>query len=183
MTDLPARLTALRDDTMKAALIALRDEIRTPLNDDGKAGGVQTVYVTPELLERWAHCLDALLASLPAQEPVTPEARDAAIRLVIEDMRGVTQRGEYAHGLSVIGWYRQLEAVLLVDAGAEGPIACQCCEKKPATCFGVYEVMEQPITAACDDCCGHGNEDGWCRPIAEMDALKRFPAPPRREER
>jgi hypothetical protein len=20
---------------------------------------------------------------------------------------------------------------------------------------------------ACDDCCGHGNEDGWCKPIAE----------------
>lgn len=47
-------------------------------------------------------------------------------------------------------------------------ILCACCQKKPATCFGVYEDVEQPITVACDDCCGHGNEDGWCRPIAEI---------------
>lgn len=40
----------------------------------------------------------------------------------------------------------------------ERAIVCRCCGKKSATCFGVYEQMEQPITAACDDCCGHGNE-------------------------
>lgn len=42
--------------------------------------------------------------------------------------------------------------------------ACAHCGK-PATCFGVYENPEGPIGFACDDCCGHGNEDGWCRAV------------------
>lgn len=43
--------------------------------------------------------------------------------------------------------------------------ACHICGK-PATCLGVYEGRDdQPRLAACDDCCGHGNEDGWCVPI------------------
>jgi hypothetical protein len=48
---------------------------------------------------------------------------------------------------------------------AKGP-TCELCEKKPATCFGAYE-MQEGETFACDDCCGHGNEDGWCRPVSE----------------
>lgn len=40
--------------------------------------------------------------------------------------------------------------------------ACANCGK-PATCFGKYEDM--PEGFACDDCCAHGNEDGWCKPI------------------
>ena len=31
---------------------------------------------------------------------------------------------------------------------------------KPAVCHGSYE--GQPVSYACDECCGHGNEDGWC---------------------
>lgn len=34
---------------------------------------------------------------------------------------------------------------------------------KPATCIGRYEGPEQPVAFACDECCGHGNEDGWCK--------------------
>lgn len=37
---------------------------------------------------------------------------------------------------------------------------CRFCEK-PATCFGTYESSANH-GFACDDCCGHGNEDGWC---------------------
>lgn len=35
---------------------------------------------------------------------------------------------------------------------------------KPATCFGSYEDDLHPAFA-CDDCCGHGNEDGRCVPV------------------
>lgn len=44
---------------------------------------------------------------------------------------------------------------------------CVICGK-PASCFGVYEQPDQPIAFACDACCGHGNEDGWCKPIDEL---------------
>ncbi len=48
------------------------------------------------------------------------------------------------------------------------PIECQTSGcKSPVTCFGCYEGMGETLPA-CDDCCGHGNEDGWCRPIAEV---------------
>lgn len=40
---------------------------------------------------------------------------------------------------------------------------CANCHK-PATCYGQYE--DQPEGYACDDCCGHGNEDGHCEPIS-----------------
>jgi hypothetical protein len=34
----------------------------------------------------------------------------------------------------------------------------------PATCIGVYDPVEVE-EPACDACCQHGNEDGWCEPI------------------
>lgn len=44
-------------------------------------------------------------------------------------------------------------------------LKCHICGK-PATCVGVYEGRDdQPRLPACDDCCGHGNEDGWCVPL------------------
>ncbi len=42
-----------------------------------------------------------------------------------------------------------------------GAALCAC--GKPATCWGSYEGHGKP-EFACDDCCGHGNEDGWCVP-------------------
>lgn len=44
--------------------------------------------------------------------------------------------------------------------------SCQSCGK-PATCSGQYSGEAERL--ACDECCGHGNEDGWCEP---------FPKPP-----
>jgi hypothetical protein len=36
---------------------------------------------------------------------------------------------------------------------------------KPATCVGRYEDMPEPGDPACDECCGHGCEDGKCEPL------------------
>ncbi len=38
---------------------------------------------------------------------------------------------------------------------------CSICDN-PATCYGAYEGQDPHY--ACDDCCGHGNEDGYCDP-------------------
>lgn len=45
--------------------------------------------------------------------------------------------------------------------------ACLHCGA-PAYCFGSYESHSGtvPRTYACDDCCGHGCEDGHCEPVA-----------------
>lgn len=51
---------------------------------------------------------------------------------------------------------------------ASGYLACHVCGK-PAYCIGSYEGDSQ-YRPACDACCGHGNEDGWCRPINEAIA-------------
>ena len=45
-------------------------------------------------------------------------------------------------------------------------IPCRICGK-PATCIGEYETCTDIEEPACDACCGHGCEDGNCRPIAE----------------
>lgn len=47
----------------------------------------------------------------------------------------------------------------------EMPPLCVHCGQ-PATCKGAYE--GSPLEEyACDECCGHGNEDGHCEPISE----------------
>jgi hypothetical protein len=43
---------------------------------------------------------------------------------------------------------------------------CQHCSIKPphfATCFGAYEGL--PEAFACNECCGHGCEDGHCTQV------------------
>lgn len=42
---------------------------------------------------------------------------------------------------------------------------CSIC-RKPAACFGRYDNMKT-AAYACNDCCGHGCEDGWCRPVVD----------------
>ena len=37
---------------------------------------------------------------------------------------------------------------------------CSRCNNS-ATCIGRYE-SDGPLEFGCDDCCGHGNEDGFC---------------------
>lgn len=50
---------------------------------------------------------------------------------------------------------------------AGDPICANCGEE--ATCFGSYETELTPAYA-CDECCGHGNEDGSCGRIADDKA-------------
>lgn len=52
-------------------------------------------------------------------------------------------------------------------ACGERPWRCASCGK-PATCFG--KSRYNPTQFACDDCCGHGQEDGWCVTVDELAA-------------
>lgn len=47
---------------------------------------------------------------------------------------------------------------------------CTNC-KKFATCIGRYDCMpnEEP---ACDMCCGHGNEDGYCTELPQAENVR-----------
>lgn len=71
---------------------------------------------------------------------------------------------------------------------------CASCGVRPATCVGPYEgptcshvppcepqlvlCSDMVDQAACDECCGHGNEDGHCHPIHERnDDDDRVPLP------
>jgi hypothetical protein len=59
----------------------------------------------------------------------------------------------------------QVAVAIVTAANRSGPRICHHCGK-PATCFGSYEDNLHPAFA-CDECCGHGNEDGWCEPVEE----------------
>lgn len=48
---------------------------------------------------------------------------------------------------------------------AEEDLWCETCGN-PATCFGCYEGVHG---YACDTCCGHENEDGWCKMLEAGD--------------
>lgn len=43
---------------------------------------------------------------------------------------------------------------------------CGECGARPATCVGRYE--DTPYAYGCDECCGHGCEDGVCFPLDEI---------------
>lgn len=56
--------------------------------------------------------------------------------------------------------------------GVEIPPTCAVCGK-PATCIGWSS--DAGVFAACDDCCGHGNEDSWCEmvlPTRQIQAVQ-----------
>lgn len=65
---------------------------------------------------------------------------------------------------------RALAAEAKLACHIEASPRCASCGVNTATCFGAYEDPEAQPGFACDDCCGHGNEDGWCVPIAEIPA-------------
>lgn len=50
----------------------------------------------------------------------------------------------------------------------EGQYMCGHCQVRLATCFGRYDNMEE-ADFACDECCGHGNEDGRCVHIRDYE--------------
>ena len=45
---------------------------------------------------------------------------------------------------------------------------CSHCGEREATCIGRYDNMTKR-EPACDECCGHGCEDGRCDPIPAAD--------------
>jgi hypothetical protein len=55
--------------------------------------------------------------------------------------------------------------------------ACAQCNARPAACVGCYDSdgIERP---ACDECCGHGCEDGTCRPLDARDWSTAGPVAP-----
>lgn len=52
-------------------------------------------------------------------------------------------------------------------AAIKGEALCEGCGN-PATCVGEYETCNEEVAFACDHCCGHGNEDGWCKPLEDF---------------
>jgi len=53
---------------------------------------------------------------------------------------------------------------------------CAICGRH-ATCIGAYEGA-QVSTPACDFCCGHGCEDGYCTPIIPVELVATAPPAP-----
>jgi hypothetical protein len=49
------------------------------------------------------------------------------------------------------------------------PCATDICDNL-ATCTGSYD--GSPEAAACDDCCGHGCEDGHCEPLPQAETVR-----------
>ena len=81
-----------------------------------------------------------------------------------------------AQGIASIRNHLRATADQLTGASAEAERlrellpCCAQCTQRPAVCFGAYEGGEPNAgpAPACDACCGHGNEDGWCLPIADL---------------
>lgn len=48
-------------------------------------------------------------------------------------------------------------------------VKCDHCEERDAVCVGRYEDPDLPLSFACNECCGHGNEDGFCVFLAATD--------------
>jgi hypothetical protein len=60
--------------------------------------------------------------------------------------------------IGINGWITPEDAA---ERLGEKPPVCPHCGK-PATCYGTYEGH---TGYGCDECCGHGNEDGHCEPV------------------
>lgn len=54
-----------------------------------------------------------------------------------------------------------LERIKELEGEKHWPM-CARCQERPATCLGEYESDTGNEEYACDECCGHGNEDGHC---------------------
>ena len=66
----------------------------------------------------------------------------------------------------------------------EGEQVCAICGG-PAACYGLYDPIdsEEVVQFACDECCGHGNEDGWCIRVPEPEPAPVHAANKESEER
>lgn len=76
--------------------------------------------------------------------------RDDAGRAVVERLRGSDHE------------QRETAVAICNAVNRTGDRVCANCGDR-AACFGSYEDELHPAYA-CDNCCGHGNEDGHCEP-------------------
>lgn len=51
--------------------------------------------------------------------------------------------------------------------GSESAPICGHCGKEPGACLGSYG-DDRDVCFACETCCQHGNEDGWCIPLEDI---------------
>jgi len=58
---------------------------------------------------------------------------------------------------------RTVALAICTAVNLAGPKVCEC--GRPAACFGAYEDGLSPAYA-CDECCGHGCEDGHCESVS-----------------
>lgn len=140
----PGELERARDDERASELRSLREE-RDSARAEAHAARVE------------AHRLRDLHAKAIGEACIAEKALD--------DIRAVVAERD------------ALRAVLLpivndadVWASDEG-WRCGMCGK-PATCFGGYAGCHDTLRFACDECCGHWQEDGWCVTVEALrDAL------------
>ena len=67
----------------------------------------------------------------------------------------------------IVVWFLLLVALIMLVR--QKPPVCAVCDAA-ATCFGEYGTCDGSGAGyACDDCCAHGNEDGWCE---DLDILR-----------
>lgn len=59
----------------------------------------------------------------------------------------------------------QLTKLRSLAEAAQG--SCAHCERRIGSCIGRYG-DEATTAVACDNCCGHGNEDGRCEPLGSV---------------
>lgn len=60
---------------------------------------------------------------------------------------------------------KQANEILAFIKAARDSAVCRNCGN-PATCYGTYE---NDTGYACDECCGHGCEDGHCERIKDNE--------------
>ncbi len=76
----------------------------------------------------------------------------------------------------LLGNVRADDIARACEAYLADPVLCDHCGERPSVCVGRYE-GHGAVRPACDQCCGHGNEDGWCVALADhkvvVDVLER----------
>ena len=106
-----------------------------------------------------------------AHEVEIDQIKDAALGVIrVIDAAGL-QHLVSGVQLGATSWLMKATAATdllrsLVDPEDQfGPDALCHVGGEPAACVGRYERQDGPDLPACDVCCGHGNEDGYCSPI------------------
>ena len=112
--------------------------------------------------EREQRAMDAARAMVRDQDagrPLTPALLALVGAVTAKDGTVVAKCMTHDRAAAIVAAAEKIRAEL------DAPM-CDTCGK-PATCGGSYE---RERAYACDDCCGHGNEDGHCEPVGDAPA-------------